>query len=286
MKNIYTDLALEEREKFNRDIQIEGVESYQKKENSVNMLTTVVKIVNEKGKETMGKPIGSYITMESPKIRYSKEVHRRELGKFLCNYLKEITLKENIKSILIVGLGNSMATPDALGPKTARDIICTKNIYCMAPGVLSQTGMETYDIIKGVVSQIDPDLIIAIDSLAARNTGITPGSGIGNHRKGLNEESLGKKVIAIGVPMVVSGATIVNDTMENLIRILSKIENNPIGNAFKDYTPQEKYQLFEELLSEETEDLFVTPKDVDEIVDNLSKIIAHGINDFCREVLS
>ena len=89
-----------------------------------------------------------------------------------------------------------MATPDALGPKTARDIICTKNIYCMAPGVLSQTGMETYDIIKGVVSQIDPDLIIAIDSLAARNvrritttiqitnTGITPGSGIGNHRKG------------------------------------------------------------------------------------------------------
>lgn len=298
MKNIYTDLALEEREKFNRDIQIEGVESYQKKENSVNMLTTVVKIVNEKGKETMGKPIGSYITMESPKIRYSKEAYRRELGKFLCNYLKEITSKENIKSILIVGLGNSMATPDALGPKTARDIICTKNIYCMAPGVLSQTGMETYDIIKGVVSQIDPDLIIAIDSLAARNvrritttiqitnTGITPGSGIGNHRKGLNEESLGKKVIAIGVPMVVSGATIVNDTMENLIRILSKIENNPIGNAFKDYTPQEKYQLFEELLSEETEDLFVTPKDVDEIVDNLSKIIAHGINDFCRKVLS
>ena len=149
-----------------------------------------------------------------------------------------------------------------------------------------------------MVYQIDPDLIIAIDYLAARNvrritttiqitnTGITPGSGIGNHRKGLNEESLGKKVIAIGVPMVVSGATIVNDTMENLIRILSKIENNPIGNAFKDYTPQEKYQLFEELLSEETEDLFVTPKDVDEIVDNLSKIIAHGINDFCREVLS
>ena len=169
MKNIYTDLALEEREKFNGDIQIEGVESYQKKENSVNMLTTVVKIVNEKGKETMDKPIGSYITMESPKIRYSKEAHRRELGKFLCNYLKEITSKENIKSILIVGLGNSMATPDALGPKTARDIICTKNIYCMAPGVLSQTGMETYDIIKGVVSQIDPDLIIAIDSLAARN---------------------------------------------------------------------------------------------------------------------
>ena len=99
-------------------------------------------------------------------------------------------------------------------------------------------------------------------------------------------DSLDKKVVAIGVPMVVSGATIVNDTMENLIKILTHVKNNPISNFFKDYTTQEKYQLFEELLSEETEQMFVTPKDVDEIVDNLSKIIAGGINQYCRQVLA
>jgi len=155
--------------------------------------------------------------------------------------------------------------------------------------------METFSIVKGITAQMKPDIIIAIDSLAARNvrritttiqltdTGITPGSGIGNHRKGLNEQSLNTKVIAIGVPMVVSGATIVNDTMEKLLEILaSHNQNNSISNIFKDYTSDEKYQLFEELLSEDTEQMFVTPKDIDEIVDNLSKIIACGINMFCN----
>lgn len=152
-----------------------------------------------------------------------------------------------------------------------------------------------FSIVKGITAQMKPDIIIAIDSLAARNvrritttiqltdTGITPGSGIGNHRKGLNEQSLNTKVIAIGVPMVVSGATIVNDTMEKLLEILaSHNQNNSISNIFKDYTSDEKYQLFEELLSEDTEQMFVTPKDIDEIVDNLSKIIACGINMFCN----
>jgi len=155
--------------------------------------------------------------------------------------------------------------------------------------VLAQTGMETFSIVKGITAQMKPDIIIAIDSLAARNvrritttiqltdTGITPGSGIGNHRKGLNEQSLNTKVIAIGVPMVVSGATIVNDTMEKLLEILASHNQNN-----KDYTSDEKYQLFEELLSEDTEQMFVTPKDIDEIVDNLSKIIACGINMFCN----
>ena len=154
--------------------------------------------------------------------------------------------------------------------------------------------METYSIIKGIVDQTQPDLVIAIDSLAARNvrrvtttiqladTGIIPGSGIGNHRKGLDKDSLGCKVIAIGVPMVVSGATIVNDTMEKLIRILSSFgKNNSMSQIFDHYTYKEKYQLFEELLSEETEQMFVTPKDVDEIVENLSRIISHGLNRFC-----
>lgn len=297
MKNIYTDLALEERERFQKNVEIEGVEINKKYDRNLKMTTTVVDIVSEKGAETMGKPIGSYITIETKKLQEQRESERKKIAKQLSENLSEITKGDSIKNVLIVGLGNSLATPDALGPKTIEEIISGEGVYCITPGVLAQTGMETYSVIKGIVNEINPDLIIAIDSLAARNvrritttiqvtdTGITPGSGIGNHRKGLNKENLGRKVIAIGVPMVVSGATIVNDTMEKLIGILSTLKNNTIANIFKDYTQEEKYQLFEELLSEETEQMFVTPKDVDEIVENLSKTIAHSLNEFCRQAL-
>lgn len=296
-KNIYTDLALEERERFERNVEIKGVEIKNNFDKNINMKTTVVDIVNEEGAQAMGKPVGSYITMESRILKEPKERERRNIAKELAKHLSAILKEEHIKSVLIVGLGNKLATPDALGPRTVGEIIPGEKVYCIAPGVLAQTGMETFDIIKGIVGEVNPDIVIAIDSLAARNvrritttiqitdTGITPGAGIGNHRKGLNKENLGKKVIAIGVPMVVSGATIVNDTMENLIKILSKINNHSVANLFKDYTREEKYQLFEELLSEETEQMFVTPKDVDEIVENLSVTIAHGLNEFCRQAL-
>lgn len=295
--NIYTDLALEERERFKRNVEIEGVKIDKKNNKDLKMTTTVVDIFNKKGACVMGKPVGSYITMESRILRQPEEVERRSIAKELSVHLGELTKKDNVKSVLIVGLGNKLATPDSLGPKAVEEILPGENVYCIAPGVLAQTGMETFDIVKGIVSEVLPDIVIAIDSLAARNvrritttiqitdTGITPGAGIGNQRKGLNRESLGRKVVAIGVPMVVSGATIVNDTMENLIRILSRTNNNCVANLFKDYTDAEKYQLFEELLSEETEQMFVTPKDVDEIIENLSTTIAHGINEFCRQAL-
>ena len=259
------------------------------------MTTTDVEIFNENGAKSMGKPIGSYVTMETRFFKEDDLERQNIFAKEIANHMEDMTKNQNIKKILIVGLGNSKATPDSLGPKVAEQIEILPNVYCLAPGVLAQTGMETFSIVKGITAQMKPDIIIAIDSLAARNvrritttiqltdTGITPGSGIGNHRKGLNEQSLNTKVIAIGVPMVVSGATIVNDTMEKLLEILaSHNQNNSISNIFKDYTSDEKYQLFEELLSEDTEQMFVTPKDIDEIVDNLSKIIACGINMFCN----
>lgn len=297
--NIYTDLALEERERFNRNVEIEGVKIEKQHNKKLNMTTTVVNIFNEKGAKSMGKPEGSYITMETRLLKNPDEDTRRVIAEQLSEHILEMTKEKRPKNILIVGLGNSQATPDALGPKTAENILTGKNVYCISPGVLAQTGMETYSIIKGIVNEVNPDLIIAIDSLAARNvrritttiqltdTGITPGSGIGNHRMGLNEESLGRKVIAIGVPMVVSGATIVNDTMEKLLTILESFENtNSMSNILEKYSSQEKYQLFEELLSEETEQTFVTPKDVDEIVDNLSRTIAHSLNNFCGEFIN
>ncbi|MFQ9514922.1 MAG: GPR endopeptidase [Eubacterium sp.] len=297
--NIYTDLALEERERFKRNVEIEGVKIEKKYSDNLDMTTTVVEIFNEEGSNAMGKPEGSYITMETRLLKNAEESTRKTIAGHLSNHLSQMVKDINVKNVLIVGLGNSQATPDALGPKTAEGILTGNNIYCVSPGVLAQTGMETYSIIKGIVREINPDLIIAIDSLAARNvrrvtttiqltdTGITPGSGIGNHRKGLNQETLEKRVIAIGVPMVVSGATIVNDTMEKLLNILSSVEkSNYMSNIFSRYSQQEKYQLFEELLSEDTEQMFVTPKDVDEIVDNLSRIIAHALNKFCCEMIN
>lgn len=296
-KNIYTDLALEERERFQRNVEIEGVKINKKYDDSLSMTTTVVDIFNKKGEEAMGKPEGCYITMETRLLKDNNEKDRKEISCQVAHHLMEITKNNKPKNVLIVGLGNSLATPDALGPKTVEKIESGENVYCIAPGVLAQTGMETYSVVKGIAQEMNPDLVIVIDSLAARNvrritttiqltdTGITPGSGIGNHRKGLNEETLERKVIAIGVPMVVSGATIVNDTMENLIKILSSVKNNSVADLFEGYTEQEKYQLFEELLSEETEQMFVTPKDVDEIVENLSKTIAHSLNEYCRLVL-
>jgi spore protease len=204
--------------------------------------------------------------------------------------------EKTIEKLLIVGLGNANATPDALGPRVIEKIKTGNGVFCLAPGVLAQTGMETYDIVKGVVKEVEPDMIFAVDSLASRNlrrvtttiqladTGIIPGSGVGNHRKGLNQESLHRKVIAVGVPMVVSGATIVNDTMERLLSILKTMPNKEhFAGILEGYSKEEKYRLFEELLSEETEQTFVTPKDVDEIVENLSIVIARAINQFCKE---
>ena len=175
------------------------------------------------------------------------------------------------EAILIVGLGNAQATPDAIGPRTASLVQIRKNIYCISPGVLAQTGMETFSIVKGIVDEMKPDLIIAIDSLAARNisrvtttiqltdTGIIPGSGIGNNREGLNREILGCTVIAIGVPMVVHSVTIVNDTMDKLIYLLSQnMENNCLQKVFEDFTVEEKYQLFAEIMTEDIGQMFVT----------------------------
>ena len=241
--NIYTDLALEERERFKRNIEISGVKIDKNYNKELFMTTTDVEIFNENGAKSMGKPIGSYVTMETRLFKEDDLERQNIFAKEIANHMEEMTKNQNIKKILIVGLGNSKATPDSLGPKVAEQIEILPNVYCLAPGVLAQTGMETFSIVKGITAQMKPDIIIAIDSLAARNvrritttiqltdTGITPGSGIGNHRKGLNKQSLNTKVIAIGVPMVVSGATIVNDTMEKLLEILaSHNQNNSISN--------------------------------------------------------
>lgn len=241
------------------------------------------------------------------------EGYHREISEELSGYIKELIerlglLGKEDLSVLIVGLGNRQVTPDALGPYVVDNLCVTRHIvreygkYAMGmehanlvsaivPGVMGQTGMETVEIVKGVVDETNPDLVIAIDALAARNsrrlnrtvqiadTGIHPGSGVGNHRNGLTKESLGVPVIAIGVPTVVDAATIVNDTMENLINALETSEVlKGVGDVLRTYNAAEKYELVKELISPHLNGMFVTPKDIDEMVKQISYTVSESLN--------
>ena len=301
----HTDLALElkdeleescEREQF-----FEGITVSHKEIGKKGLKETVIKIENEAGEKQLGKPQGIYITLEGENMAGNDGGFHEEMSNHLAKRLAKLLLGR--KKLLFIGLGNGEVTPDALGPLVIKNLFVTRHlkgwkevegcpvVAALAPGVMAQTGMETFSIVKGIVDEMKPDLIIAIDSLAARNisrvtttiqltdTGIIPGSGIGNNREGLNRENLGCTVIAIGVPMVVHSVTIVNDTMDKLIYLLSQnMENNCLQKVFEDFTVEEKYQLFAEIMTEDIGQMFVTPKDVDEIVDNLSTIIANSIN--------
>ena len=210
--------------------------------------------------------------------------------------------------MLVAGLGNREVTPDAVGPYVADHLSITRHIvkeygkYAMGeekvhltsaivPGVMAQTGMETVEIIKGIVAETKPDFVIAVDALAARNskrlnrtiqiadTGINPGSGVGNHRNAITKETVGVPVIAIGVPTVVDAATIVNDTMENLVKAMETSELlKGVGVVLQGYHAAEKYELIKELISPHLNGMFMTPKDIDETVRVISHTISDGLN--------
>lgn len=311
---IRTDLALEEKERFDSDnVEVQGVILEEEYDEEREIRVSRVRIETEKGAKVMGKPVGTYLTVEAPNMAVPDEGYHREISEELAGYLKELIEKLGLiekedLSVLIVGLGNRQVTPDALGPFVADNLCVTRHIvkeygkYAMGmehanlvsaivPGVMGQTGMETVEIVKGVVDETKPDMVIAIDALAARNskrlnrtiqiadTGIHPGSGVGNHRNGLTKETLGVPVIGIGVPTVVDAATIVNDTMENLINALETSEMlSGVGDVLRTYNAAEKYELVKELISPHLHGMFMTPKDVDEMVKQISYTISEGLN--------
>mgnify|MGYP000005993904 FL=1 len=173
-----------------------------------------------------------------------------------------------------------------------------KLVSAIVPGVMGQTGMETTEIVRGIVRETRPDLVIAVDALAARNsrrlnrtiqiadTGIHPGSGVGNYRNGMTKESLGVPVIGIGVPTVVDAATIVNDTMENFIHALEESETlKSVGETLRSYNQGEKYELVKELIAPHLNGMFVTPKDVDEMIHQISHTIAEALNLLCSHII-
>ena len=308
--SIHTDLALEEKERFESEhVEVQGVILEEEYDQEREIRITKVKIETEKGARTMGKPVGTYITMEAPNMAVPDEEYHREISEELAKYIKElIKIEKEDYVVLVAGLGNRQVTPDALGPHVVDNLAITRHIvkeygkYAMGedavhmtsaivPGVMAQTGMETLEIIKGIVKETKPDLVIAVDALAARNskrlnrtiqiadTGINPGSGVGNHRNGITEETIGVPVIAIGVPTVVDAATIVNDTMENLIAALETSETlKGVGVVLQGYNATEKYELIKELISPHLNGMFVTPKDIDETIKRIGYTISEGLN--------
>ena len=307
---VRTDLAIEAREMIDeRQEQVktepDGVE-VETKEGECYTLTRV-SIGNDAGSEAMGKPKGEYITIESQELKDNAIECHEEIIQLLAEQLREMAQIKEHECILIAGLGNWNITPDALGPKVISRVLVTRHLQgtlpeeiestvrpvaAISPGVMGITGIETGEIIKGLVEKLNPSLLIAIDALAARrssrinatiqmsDTGVAPGAGVGNKRMELNQETLGIPVIAIGVPTVVDAATLVNDTMDRILSsMISQTENgSDFYRMLQDLEQEEKYTMITEILDPYTENMFVTPKEVDAVIDRLSNIIANGIN--------
>lgn len=307
--SVRTDLAIEARELAQNDAaeadELEGVEVETEEKEAYSL--THVRIVSPKGSQLMGKPMGNYITLESEKLKENDaECHEKLIGILAKNIRSLVKLKAE-DCILVAGLGNWNITPDALGPKVVSKILVTRHlrgtlpeeieetvrpVAAVSPGVMGITGIETGEIIKGIVDKLHPSLLIAIDALAARrsnrinaaiqmsDTGVAPGAGVGNKRMMLDEESLGIPVIAIGVPTVVDAATLVNDTMDRILGEM--IQQTEKGSEFyqtlQTLEQEEKYQMITEILGPYTGNMFVTPKEVDAVVDRLANIIANSIN--------
>ena len=306
---IRTDLALEATERFTEEnVEVRGVEIHEDYNEEKDIRTTVVKITTENGARTMGRPQGSYITIEAPGLSVHDEDYHREISLEIARHLQNVINLERELSILVVGLGNSAITADSLGPHVVENLHITRHmireyglqslgkekmhrISGIIPGVMAQTGMETAEIVRGVVRESRPDLVIAVDALAARNvhrlastiqltdTGIHPGSGVGNHRHSLTKETLGIPVLAIGVPTVVGAAAIVHDTISALLGVLSsQAETKNTGKWIQNMDPEDQYRLITELLEPEFGSLYVTPPDIDERVRQLSFTISEGIH--------
>ena len=306
--NIYTDLAAELRDIVIEEEQAEflpGIasEEYEAHEMKVHW----VKVTNSEGEELIGKPIGNYITIESPSLREGDIDSHENAIKVMVDILGKLHNLKKDESALIIGLGNWNVSPDALGPKvvskllitrhikeTLPDALCdnTRSIAALSPGVMGITGIETAETVMGLVERIQPDLVIAVDALASRSTsrinatiqiadtGISPGAGLGNKRKMLNKETLGVKVISIGVPTVVDAATLANDAIERIINKMAASAGSvaPFYTMLQGLSEEDKYGMIKETLDHYAENMFVTPKNVDAVIDRLSNIIANSLN--------
>lgn len=305
--NIRTDLALEAHEVISKTEELPGVNV--EKEGDAEIIIQRVTISTPEAAARMGKEMGNYITLEVPGLRKKNSALQDKVIRVFYKELRKIMHLNGTgnESVLVIGLGNWNVTPDALGPRVVREIFVTRHILqlkpevlgegyrpvcAVAPGVLGITGIETSEIIRGIAEYVRPDLIIAIDALAARqmerlattlqvaDTGIVPGSGVGNRRLGINRQTMGVPVYAIGIPTVVDAVTIAGNSMEQLAESMKK--ESPQGNAFANVVQNmnwgEKKEVIREVLEPYTGGLIVTPKEVDVLIEDIATVIAASLD--------
>ncbi len=286
--NIRTDLALEAKNSISEeDYGVKGIKVEQERDKDNDITIVRMEVLNKNGAKTIGKPIGTYITMEVPGLTREDDNYHREISKALAKELKNLIFKaydwtDKIPKILIAGLGNNNSTPDALGPNVVENLMITRHIVeyfgyeevegafavtsGIIPGVMAQTGMESSEIIQAIVKKTHPDILLVIDALAARSvsrlnstiqisdTGIHPGSGVGNERAAINRKTMGIPVISIGVPTVVDAATLIYDSVKRI--------KDDVSTGF----------------ASDFKQMYVTSKDIDAIIKKLSYTISEGIN--------
>ncbi len=288
-----TDLALEARDLVRGATgrEVSGVSEQQ--QTFPHGTVTVINIMDENAEKVMGKPRGTYITIEAPELKYKAPDVQQSVADVLAQHLKNLLQLTGQETVLIIGLGNRQATPDALGPSVVENTLITRHLFqhmpeavenyqsvcAIAPGVLGITGIETAEIIRGVAEKVQPNVIIAVDALAAANisrlgttiqignSGVTPGSGVNNQRSEISYQTMGIPVIAIGVPTVVDAALIAKTALETYAAKFSPGKQHPV--------------YIKETLSDVLEpfqgSLIVTPREIDDLIQNAGRTISRGI---------
>lgn len=346
---VRTDLAVEAKDMLKENQpESEETKGFIVKEHEENGVKITSVEITEEGEKLSGKKKGNYLTLQVEGISEQDSEMQETIVQVFANafssFLKDLSIDQNA-SCLVVGLGNWNVTPDALGPTVVENLLVTRHLFklqpeqvqegyrpvsSLSPGVMGLTGIETSEIIQGVIKQSNPDFVIAIDALAARaiervnttiqisDTGIHPGSGVGNKRKELSKETLGIPVIAIGVPTVIDAVTITSDTIDYILKHFGRELNDnspsrslvPAGMSFgkkKKLTEEdlpgkeqresflgiigtleeeEKRQLIHEVLAPLGHNLMVTPKEVDSFINDMANVIANGLNTSLHELVS
>jgi len=311
-----TDLALEAHEMASPQGQpISGVQSETERQDGITI--TRMHVQTQEGAKAIGKMIGHYVTLEVPGLRQGDADLQDRVATAFAREFEAFLSRIGVSpksSVLVVGLGNWNVTPDALGPLVVENILITRHLFEMlgdqvrpgyrpvsavAPGVLGTTGIESSDIVQGIVKQARPELVIAVDALAAKSlervnttiqiadTGIHPGSGIGNKRRGLTRETLGVPCVAIGIPTVVYASTIVGNTMDMMLAHMKRHSPNSgaLFGVLESMKEEERLQLVREVLQPLGHDLLVTPKEIDQFMEDTANIIASGLNAALHEAI-
>lgn len=295
---LHTDLVLELQEELKEEeTEKNGIVIKRGERKEGKIKEVIVKISNKKGETLLGKPQGTYITLEMGDLSQNDGEYHKEMSHLFAEHMERLV--QNDTKILFAGLGNRNVTPDALGPFVMENLFITNHLgevpffqnmresMAVMPGVMAQTGIETGEVLKGIIDRERPDVLVVVDALAAKNaerlnrtiqicdTGISPGAGVKNKRKEISRKTMGIPVIAVGVPTVISIPAIAGDIMESLSQILHE---EKWVRQYAAWSDREKYQFMAEVLPKELYELFVTPKEIDESIRRISYTISEGLN--------